>query len=427
MNKTYITHARWAVTGEMCDVCINPDILPLRNVDGIELPCEPFAPAGTLPIPEGARVIDAGGKLLLPALFDLHAKIEIEGCGKREAVMRTGQAANKGGVWGMLVMPTPGFTFDNADKLDSFRDMVAQRSAVEMYPAGCISVGCDGEQQAPYNTLAARGVSILSDAERVPSNLLMLYRSMSYVAELGLTLAIRGDVPSLTAKTCIHPSATSYRLGLHGSPACAEEIGLETIIRLARATGAKLHLQTVSTAEGVSIIRRAKEEGADITAETTIHHLLYTHADVGEFDTTFKTLPPLRDARDRDALLEGVKDGVIDCIVSDHTPCSPFAKKQDFITAPQGMVWLDVMLPALYTHLIKPSKLTWAELIRACCINPVRIAAPRDVEEDMPTPTPLLLFDPQASFTVGEDSLCCGALNSPLLGSNLQGAVTLPL
>jgi dihydroorotase len=213
----------------------------------------------------------------------------------------------------MLVMPTRGFMFDNYATLDSFHDAVSQRSAAEMIPAGTISVGTEGKQQSPYNTLAARGVSILTDGDNVPDNLLMLHRAMKYAAELNLTFAIRGDVPMLSANTYMHPGTTSYALGLHGTPACAEEIGIETLIRLAKDAGARLHIQTVSTAEGADIIRRAKSAGMKgLTAEVALHHLLYTHEDVGDYDTTFKTLPPLRDKSDCEALLQGVKDGTID-------------------------------------------------------------------------------------------------------------------
>lgn len=428
MTNTYITHAQWALSGECYDLCLGAEGLMEHSLDGFLLPgVAAIAPAGTMDIPSGARIIDAAGKLLLPALFDLHAKIELEGRSKRECVSRMGQAAIQGGVWGMLVLPSPAFCFDNAATLDSFHDAVTQRSAAEMSAAGCISLGMKGEQQAPYNTLAARGVSILSDAEHVPGNVLMLHRAMKYASELGLTFALRGDVPTLTEKTYMHPGATSYRLGLHGSPPCAEEIGLETILRLARDAGAKVHLQTISTAEGVNIVRRAKASGMDVTAEVALHHLLFTHEDVGEYNATFKTLPPLRERSDCDALLAGVKDGIIDCIVTDHTPCTPFSKKQDFISAPQGMTALDTFLPAIYTYLIRPGKLSWAEVVRACCVAPVRIANPCDLEEGVPTASPLLLFDPEAEQRITPEQLVCGALNTPMLGQTLRGAVTLPL
>ena len=428
MTSTYIRNATWAPTGEKFDIRLAPghsQVVP--EFGGITISDAEVKPAGQMTIPDRARIIDATGKLILPALFDMHAKVEIEGRSKRESVTRTGQAAVQGGVWGVLVMPTPGFMFDNSPALDSFRDAVGQRSAAEMIPAGCISLGMKGDQQAPYNTLAARGIRILSDGGERPGNLLMLHRAMKYVAELDMCMALRGDVPSITTGTCIHPGTTSYKLGLHGTPACAEEIGLEIIVRLAKDAGCRVHVQSVSTAEGVEIIRRAKAAGCRLTAEVSLHHLLFTHEEVGEYDTNYKTVPPLRDKADTEALLAGVKDGTIDCIVSDHTPCTPFAKKQDFSTAPQGMCLLDHFLPTLYTHLVQPGKLSWAELVRACCVNPCTIAAPDVMAPEEPEGMPLLLFDPAATTTVTAENLPCGTLNTPLLGQTLAGGVTLPL
>ncbi len=424
MTKTYITNATWAPSGERIDICSSSADVASALLEGT--PTADAAPAGKLPIPQGAmNVVDATGKLLLPAFFDLHTHIDLPGRSKREAIIRAGQAAKNGGVWGMLVMPSRTFTFDNTPALDSFYEMVDIRSAAEMVAAGCISVGMEGEQQAPYNTLAARGVSILSDGGHYPTSLLMLYRAMKYAAELGLTFALRGDLPVLSGNTCIHPGTTSYALGLHGTPPCAEEIGIETLLRLAEDAGAKLHLQTVSTARGVESVRRAKERGQAVTAEVALHHLLYTHEDVGEYDTNYKVLPPLREAADTEALLAAVKEGTIDCIVTDHTPCTPFAKKQDFTTAPQGTVGLDTFLPSVYTYLVKPGKLSWAEAIQACCLNPARIARPQADEGD--AAPPLLLFDPSAPFTVTPERLACGTLNTPLLGQQLYGAMVHPL
>lgn len=431
MTNTYITNATWALNGQKLDLRMgqNGDDMSTIYLDDILLNgVTGVTDAGEMKIPEGARVINAEGKLLMPALFDMHAKAEIPGCSKRECIYRTGQAATQGGVWGMLVMPGKSFCFDNVSNIDSFVDTVAQRSSATMIPTGCITEGMEGEQQTPYDSLAARGITILSDAENVTDNLLMLYRAMKYAAELGLTFAIRGDVPALTRNTYAHPGTTSYKLGLHGTPACAEEIGIETLIRLAQDAGAKLHIQTVSTAEGVAIIRRAKQSGMkSLTAEVALHHLLYTHENIGDYDTTFKTLPPLRDKSDCEALLQGVKDGTIDCIVSDHTPCIPFAKKQDFVSAPHGMVALDTFLPAIYTHLVKPGKLTWAEVIKACCTNPADIVTPYDQEEGTPLAAPLLLFNPEEEFTVTQATMNCGTLNTPLLGQQLSGSITLPI
>ena len=347
------------------------------------------------------------------ALVDLHAKISLPGKGTREAVQHAAAAAQQGGVAAVLVHSAGSLCFDSPASLDSFHDAAACEQGVSLIPAGSLSLQGEGTQQAPYNTLAARGVGGLSDAEHAPSDILMLYRAMKYVAELGLIMSIRADVPALTKGTYMHPSSTSYSLGLHGTPACAEEIGTESLIRMAADAGCRLHIQSVSTAEAVSIIRRAKAAGQAVTAEVALQHLLFTHENVGDYDTTFKTLPPLRDASDCDALLAGVKDGTIDCIVSDHTPCTPFAKKQDFPTAPHGMLGLDTYLPALYTHLVKPGKLSWQELVAACCERPAALLGIESL--------PRLRFNTAATRSITAEQLPSGTLNSPFLGQTLCG------
>ncbi len=365
---------------------------------------------------------DLSRAVWLPGLFDLHAKISQRGKGTSQMVRAASDAAMQGGVRGMLVLSTEKLCFDNVAQIDSFVDSTTQHASQQltMLPAGTMSKKLEGLQQAPYDTLRGRGVRLISDGERLPSSLLMLHRVMKYVAETGLIVALRGDVASMTQHCCVTPSTTSYELGLHGAPCCAEEIGTDAIIRLARDAGAMLHVQTVSTAESVAIIRRAKAEGQAVTAEVALHHLLYTHQDIGDYNTTFKTVPPLRHEADRMALIEGVKDGTIDCIVSDHTPCTPFDKLQDFPTAPQGMIMLDTFLPLIYTHLIKTGLLSWEHVIRVCCTNPSRIATGSSQA------TAPILFSPDDSRCITADALPSGTLNSPVLGDVLEGRVLIP-
>ena len=206
------------------------------------------APAGTLPEDAAERVLDASGKLVLPGLFDLHAHLCQPGREDKERVATATAAALHGGVTGLMAM-------------------------VEVIPSGCLTKGDGGEEQASYDSLRAKGVRFITDGDRAPDNMLLLYRAMQYASNLNLTFALRGDVPSLTAKATMHPGTTSYRLGLTGSPSCAEEIGMETIIRLSVDTGNSLHVQTVSTAGSVDILRRCKPVTAGLSAETALHQL----------------------------------------------------------------------------------------------------------------------------------------------------------
>lgn len=386
------------------------------------------AAAGNMRAPEGVSAIDAAGKLLLPGLFDLHAHIGITGHSLETCVRNAAEAARQGGVSGFQCMPDTSPVLDNGAQIASLLETASRCSRVAIVPAGCLSQGLEGEQQAPYDSLRTHGVRMITDAGRFPHNILMLHRAMKYAGELGLTFALRGDVPALTEKTYAHPSTTSYALGLHGSPACAEEIGIETVLHLATDARTAIHVQTVSTAGGTEIVRRFKDKGAKVTAEAALHHLLYTHEDIGDYDTNFKTLPPLRDRSDAEALITALNDGTIDCLVSQHSPCIPFFKKQDFCSAPHGMIALDTFLPVLYTHLVKPGRLSWATLLRTASETPRRLLGLDVPELKEGAPAEFVLFNPEGLTEVTPGFLKAGTQNTPLLGSMLSGQVIpLPL
>lgn len=407
----FITGARNVLTGEQIDLFLADGVVAATGA------------AGSMNAPGGVKTIDAAGKLLVPALFDLHARIGITRKSQQDCVKAVSQAAKQGGVSGIQCMPDANPPLDSPASITGLAEAAAEFAEIDIVPAGCISNGMEGEQQAPYDSLRGKGVRMLTDAGRFPHNILMLHRAMKYAGELGLTFALRGDVPALTEKTYAHPSTTAYRLGLHGSPACAEEIGIETVIRLAEDAGAVVHMQTVSTRGGVQIIQRAKEQGNRLTAEVALHHLLYTHENIGDYDTSFKTLPPLRDKEDCEALIKAVNNGTIDCIVSDHTPCIPFFKKQDFCSAPAGMIALDTWLPALYTSLVKPGKMTWKNLLNVCAFNPRRILGLDLPELKEGSPGDFVLFAPEESTEVSADFLKAGTVNTPLLGTSQAGRV----
>ncbi len=383
-----------------------------------------MAPSGTLPAEAAQTVLDADGKLVLPGMFDLHAHLCQPGGEDKERIKTATAAALHGGVTGLMAMPDTAPVMDNAAQITTFMDICHKDALVEVIPSACLTRGDAGEEQASYDSMRAKGVKFITDGDRAPDNMLLLYRAMQYASSLDLTFALRGDVPALTAKAVMHPGATSYYLGLVGAPACAEEIGLETIIRLSADTGNALHVQTVSTAGSVDILRRCKPQStAALSAEVALHHLLFTHENVGRYDTAYKTLPPLRDQSDVDALIDAVNDGTIDCIVSDHTPCTPFSKLQDFISAPHGMIALDTYLPAIYQYLVEPGKMTWQTVVRACSDAPRQLMGLSPVAIEKGAPANLVIFDPAGQTPVTPETLRSRARNTPFLGQTLKGKV----
>ncbi len=384
---------------------------------------EEIAKAGTLPVDTAEMVIDAADKTVLPGMFDVHAHLCQPGGEDKERIKTATAAALHGGVTGLMAMPDTSPVMDNAAQITTFMDICRKDALVQVIPSGCLTRGDEGQEQASYDSLRAKGVKFITDGDRAPDNMLLLYRAMQYASSLELTFALRGDVPALTSKAVMHPGTTSYYLGLVGAPACAEEIGLETIIRLSVETGNALHVQTVSTAGSVEILRRCKPQTAGLSAEVALHHLLFTHEDVGRYDTAYKTVPPLRDQADVDALIEAVNDGTIDCIVSDHTPCTPFSKLQDFISAPHGMIALDTYLPAIYQYLVEPGKMSWQTIIRACSDAPRKLMglAPVTIAEGQAAN--LVVFDPAGESPVTAETLRSRARNTPFLGQTLKGKV----
>lgn len=381
------------------------------------------APGGTLDAACADCMLNAAGKVILPGLFDLHAHLCQPGQEDKERVATATAAALHGGVTGLMAMPDTSPVMDNAAQITTFMEICRTDAVADVIPSGCLTRGDAGEEQASYDSLRAKGVRFITDGDRAPDDMLLLYRAMQYASNLNLTFALRGDVPSLTAKAVMHPGTTSYRLGLTGSPSCAEEIGLETIIRLSAETGNSLHVQTVSTAGSADILRRCKPSANGLSAEVALHHLLFTHEDVGRYDTNYKTLPPLRDRSDADALIAAVNDGTIDCIVSDHTPCTPFSKLQDFTVAPQGMIALDTFLPAIYQYLVEPGLMTWATVVRACSAAPRGLMGLPPVSLEEGAAANLVLFNPAGETPVTDATLRSRARNTPFLGTTLKGRV----
>ena len=340
------------------------------------------APAGTLLESAAEKTLDASGKLVLPGLFDIHAHLCQPGREDKERVATATAAALHGGVTGLMAMPDTEPVMDNAAQITTFMEICRTDALVEVIPSGCLTKGDGGEEQASYDSLRAKGVRFITDGDRAPDNMLLLYRAMQYASNLNLTFALRGDVPSLTARAAMHPGTTSYRLGLMGSPSCAEEIGLETIIRLSVDTGNSLHVQTVSTAGSVDILRRCKQKTAGLSAEAALHHLLFTHEDVGRYDTCYKTLPPLRDQSD-----------------------------------------VDAFLPAIYQYLVEPGKMSWQTVVRACSDSPRRLMGLAPVSLEEGAPTNLVVFDPEGETPVTDETLRSRARNTPFLGKTLKGKV----
>jgi dihydroorotase len=375
--------------------------------------------------PPGARIVAAQGMVLLPGLFDLHAHLREPGREDAESIASGTAAAVHGGFTGLLVMPDTNPPIDNGGMVQSVLDIADKTSPIPVDVAGCISRRRAGEELAEIGEMHSRGAVMLTDDGDTVANPLLLRRALQYSRDLGILVGANCDVRELSGTGAMHDGRVSYRLGLPGIHPCAEEIGIARDIRLAQSCRSRIHIKHVTTARGVETIRRYKREGVNVTAEVTPHHLIFSDADVGDYDTNFKVKPPLRTDEDRRALLEGLLDGTLDVIATDHCPHTEFEKHRDFSSAPFGIIGLETALPALHQHFIREGLLSWEVLIERMAVTPRRLLGHRAPAVADGAEVNAVLFNPAAVTKVDRSFLKSKSFNTPWLGRELLGRVEL--
>ena len=367
--------------------------------------------------------LDGTGKLLVPGLFDMNVHLREPGREDKESIETGSSAAAHGGVTGILAMPNTDPPIDTGGMVQSVRDLASKKSKVQLLTAGCLTKGREGKQMAAIAAMAEEGVKILTDDPLPLADAQLLRRCMEYAREFDVRVACHCSTASLVKDGVMNEGPVAYRLGLPGMPAMAEELCIFRDLELAKLTGCKLHIQHVSTARGVELIRQAKNDGVDVTCEVALHHLIFTDESVVGYDTRFKMDPPLRRAEDCEALLAAVKDGTIDVLVSDHAPHTDFEKSADFNSAPFGVSALDWILPVVYDRLVAPGKLSWQDVVRTYVTRPREILGLDAVGVEEGLRADLVLFDPVAEQTVTAADFRSLGFNSPFMGETLTGVV----
>ena len=379
-----------------------------------------------LTAPTGARVIDAAGSILLPGMFDAHVHLREPGFESKETIASGTEAAINGGITGVVMMPNTNPAIDSATVVRQVLDIARRDSRIPVYTSGCVTKNRAGKELAGIAGMQALGVKMLTDDGDTTSDPAVLMRAMQYATEFGMFFASHCEVHELAGPRALNEGLMSYRLGIKGSPACAEEIIIDRDIRLAHATGAHIHIQHVSTKLGMETIRWWKQRGdVRVTAEVSPHHLLFTDEDIGDFDTHYKMNPPLRTAADKEALLQGLIEGVFDLIATDHAPHTPFEKSQDFVSAPNGITGLDTALVSLYHHFVATGKFGWDLIVKRFSAEPRRLLGLPAAVIAAGQPADLVLFDPAAQTTFSQDFMQSQSRNTPFLDQTLSGRVQL--
>ena len=404
----------------------SPELTPVSVLIGDDGIIQQVAP--DLAAPAGATVIDAAGRILMPGMFDAHVHFREPGFEAKETIATGSEAAINGGVTGVVMMPNTKPALDNPAVVASVLASAARNSRIPIFTSGCVTKGRAGKELAAIDGMRALGVRMLTDDGDTTADPAVLFRAMQYATELGMFFASHCEVPELAGPRALNEGVTSYRLGIKGSPACAEEIIIDRDIRLAHATGAHIHIQHVSSKLGMETIRWWKSRGdVRVTAEVAPHHLLFTEEDIGDYDTHYKMNPPLRTRADTEALLEGLIEGVFDLIATDHAPHTPFEKAQDFTSAPNGITGLETAVVSLFHHFIATRKFGWDLLVKRYSAEPRRLMGIPVPEIKPGHHANLVLFNPDGQTTFRAEEMKSKSQNTPFLGRTLKGSVDLVL
>ena len=322
-------------------------------------------------------------------------------------------------------MPNTKPVIDNAVGVEYVQARAEAVGKCRVHVAGACSQGLKGETLSEMGDMAAHGAVAFTDDGRGVQGAGMMRRVMDYAAPLGRVVMSHCQDEDLVGEGQVNEGVASTRLGMLGWPAAGEEIQIARDIALCRLTGCPLHVQHLTTARALGLVRAAKAEGLPVTCEVTPHHLFLTEDAIGDdYDTSFKVNPPLRTAEDAEALVEGVKDGTVDAIATDHAPHADFEKDREFELAPFGMVGLETALGLVITHLVAPGIITWARAVELLAVAPRRILRLPRVALEAGSVADLTVIDPDAAWTVDAAQFASKAKNSGFLGAGLVGRAT---
>ncbi|HEY1848199.1 MAG TPA: dihydroorotase, partial [Opitutaceae bacterium] len=322
---------------------------------------------------KAAVKLDGRGLVAAPGLVDIHVHFREPGQTHKETIATGSRAAAAGGFTTVVCMPNTSPPADNAGTIQFIRDAVRRDSVVKVLPTGCITVGMKGESLAPIGSLKRAGVvAITDDGDCVQSNELMR-RAIEYAAMFGLPVMDHCQDESMTEGAVMNEGNVSLRLGLRGWPNAAEDVIVSRNVILSSATGAHIHMQHVSSAASVEILRRAKADGVRVSGEATPHHIALTDEALGTYDTNFKMNPPLRTEADRRAIIAGLRDGTLDCIATDHAPHTDYEKDKEFDYAPNGIIGLETALAVSLEVLVRENKFKLAHVVDLMTRRPAEL------------------------------------------------------
>ncbi len=366
------------------------------------------------------KIIDATGLVVAPGLIDLAARLREPGYEYKATLESEMNAAVAGGITSLACPPDTDPPLDEPGLVEMLKHRAKTLNQAHVYPVGALTQGLKGEELTEMAELSDAGCVAFSQADAALTDTRVLLRAMQYAATFGFSVWLRPQDSFLARSGVAHDGEVATRLGLPAIPACAETIALATMLQLARVTGVRLHICRLSSAEGVALVRAAKQQGLPLTCDVSMNHIHLSEMDIGFFDSNCHLVPPLRSLRDRDALRVGLLDGTIDAICSNHSPVDDDAKQLPFAEAEAGATGLELLLPLV---------LKWAgqgalsDALAKVTLQPARILGLDAGHLSVGSVADVCVFDPEAYWKIEAAALKSQGKNTPFLGLELQGKV----
>jgi len=373
------------------------------------------------------QVLDAGGLLVTPGLVDMHVHLREPGYEDKETIGTGTAAAVAGGFTAVACMPNTDPPLHSDAEIEFVLRQADLHAHTRVYPIGALTRGRSGKELAEIGLMIKAGAVAFSDDGDGIADAGVCLRAMSYVSQFDRLFIQHCEDKTLTGGGCMNAGMTATRLGLPAMPAIAEVIMAQRDITLARQAGVRYHVAHASTAGTVELVRRAKQEGLRVTAEACPHHLLLTDELCASYDPNYKINPPLRSQADVQACLQGIQDGTIDCLVSDHAPHVNSEKELSFPDAPFGIIGLETSLPLFVKALIEPGLIDWPHLVAAMSTRPAQLLGVAGGTLKVGSPADVTLIDPATEWTVDVENMRSKSRNTPFDGWSVRGRAVLTM
>ena len=369
------------------------------------------------------RVLDATGMIVCPGLIETQATLQEPAWDDEETIAAGTAAALAGGITSLACLPQDQPVVDNRAAVEFIQRQAERAGNCHVFPLGAVTKNRSGEELAEIGQLVEGGAVALSDGKRPVVNAEIMRRALEYTRMFSRRIFHHAQESTLVANGVMHDGLYSTLIGLRGMPAAAEEIMVARDVALAEMTGGSVHLMTISTAASVDLVRQARKRDVDVTASVTPQHLVLTDAELQTFDANCKVDPPLRRREHVEALVEGLCDGTIEVICSDHRPVPAEQKERELDVAPFGIVGLETLLPLCVRALVDSEQMDWPQLIGLLTTGPARILGIAKGTLQQGADADVILIDPTAKWTIRTDAMRSGTANSPFDGWQVRGRV----